>query len=471
MSQITALVTIISNKIQYLEDGLKYKVTLNASNNYTASFRASIVEDLINNKTLVKRTSDSAFIVVPNFTLSEFKIEDSSDPGPTPEGAILQGGNAEGEPLVIGTLDSQPISIIINNTEAMSVYNGGGRLGADIEGEPAILQWGEEQITLFGNNAFYLDGSGTIGPGGMLSWDVLTGVLLNGDMTITTGKALKTDYIIGVPDSGYGLTIEAGSPTTTDTVGGSISLAATSGQNAAGGVVEIYGGDGTSTHLGGDVILQGGYAPEGYGGSIQINGREVNLTGDEVVNITSPQIDFNGTLITLNGPGYLGNGVMSWFADDSGNLANGSLSWDIDYKITLNQVLSITSPENENLILQAGVSTTADTSGNVILITASDGNGEAGGGGIDLVAGNGGTGINPQNGGDIQITAGNGANGGSNGRIMLYNQTEVYNGDLIINSNDLVFNTSTKGVILVDSVTLIANRITLVDGVLTVTPI
>jgi len=104
MSQISVLVTIKSNRAQYQEDSIKYQVTLNSSNFYTASFRATIIDELINNSTLVKRDSDSVSIIVPNTSISDSKLVDEVEgilqlPTGDPENLMFNVNSTYGTPL------------------------------------------------------------------------------------------------------------------------------------------------------------------------------------------------------------------------------------------------------------------------------------------------------------------------------------------------------------------------------------
>jgi len=373
--------------------------------------------------------------LTPNNNVNPDQIITGSG-GTIPDGIILQGGNTEGSPLVIGTLDGNSISLISNSTEVANL--------SDIN--ISLLSSGTSfyiNPSGIGGNAFTFNNNYSGDIGNVVRWDEFSYGSLGPNNEISWGEVgvdiLGVQNITSPLESSISITCNT--PESVDSTGNGIYLAASAGNDSGGGgVIELLAGNGGITGDGGNIILDAG-----AGGSTSGDGGDVVLTAGLG--------EVNGKIVLNSDTLLLAPARILFDPDGVTNLDAGIAT-----------LYGVYSSENQNLTLQAGASTTADTSGNSITMTGSDGNGDAGGGGIELVAGNGGTGINPQNGGDIQITAGNGVNGGDSGRILLYNQTEIYNGDLIINN-------SAKGIVLVDTVTAVTNRITLVDGVLTITPI
>lgn len=74
MKQLSAKITIKSNKIQYVYDNFRYDVDLNESNNYTATFNGVVLQEINPCDLVVNVQKDNGFIVVCQVDqLSDFK--------------------------------------------------------------------------------------------------------------------------------------------------------------------------------------------------------------------------------------------------------------------------------------------------------------------------------------------------------------------------------------------------------------
>lgn len=216
----------------------------------------------------------------------------------------------------------------------------------------------------------------------------------------------------------------------------------------------------------------GGGSPGGVQYDVQLNDGAGGFAGSNNLNFQGGYLTINGDsgygqLQFLNSPitgGYAGAGISGiddeiivgalagdmtfWssqamnFSSDTGN--TNMLSLDTSGNLSLLEGAFI--GPNTAFNIQSKIQDQVDTAGGPISITASNGNGEAGGADISITAGSATSIINPENGGNINLVPGNGSAGGFDGTVLLPTGTKVGNAVLdasITGANTFTFPNAT----------------------------